>query len=86
MRSEPTDTSPETERALIEAIRQAPVWKRIALVCDLIDASRALALADLRRQHPAASEEELRRRLAFRLLPPEDVKRAYGWEPYPDER
>ena len=47
--------------------------KRIALASALTDATRALALADLRAQFPDASDEELRRRLAFRLLTPEEV-------------
>jgi hypothetical protein len=38
-------------------------------------------LADLRAQFPEASDEEPRRRLAFRLLTPEEVKAAYGWGP-----
>ena len=79
--SEPlTDTSAEAERELVELVRRAPVWKRVALASSLCDATRALALADLRRKHPDASDEELRRRLAFRLLSEEEVRLAFGWE------
>ena len=76
-----SDTDPAAERVLIETIRRAPVWKRIALASALTEATRALALADLRAQFPEASDEELRRRLALRLLTPEQVKAAYGWDP-----
>jgi hypothetical protein len=76
-----SDTDPTAERVLVEVLRQAPVWKRIALASNLIETARALALADIRAQFPAASEEELRRRLALRILTPEEVKAAYGWDP-----
>lgn len=82
MRDQTFDTAPEADRELVELVRRAPVWKRVALAASLCDATRALALADLRRRHPDASEEELRRRLAFRLLSEDEVKRAYGWEPF----
>lgn len=75
------DTDPEAERVLIELTRRAPVWKRIAQASALTAACRALALADLRRHYPRASEDELRRRLAARTLPRDVVVRAYGWDP-----
>ena len=83
MREPLTDTSADAERELVELVRRTPVWKRVALAASLTDATRALALADLRRRHPDASEEELRRHLAFRLLSEDEVLRAYGWRPAP---
>jgi hypothetical protein len=47
----------------------------------LNQAARELALAGLRRRHPAAGPEELCRRLAELLLGPELAARAYGPEP-----
>jgi hypothetical protein len=76
-----SDTDPAAEQALIEAIRRAPVWKRLALVSELVETTRALALADLRGRYPNASEEELRRRLALRVLAPDEIRAAYGWDP-----
>ena len=64
MRHVVTDTSVEAERELIELVRRAPVWKRVALAASLCDATRALALADLRHGHPASSERHLRHLLA----------------------
>jgi hypothetical protein len=76
-----SDTTPEAQAVLYELLRRAPVWKRLALACELTQATRLLALADLRRRFPAATEEELRRRFIARLLPREDVIRAYGFDP-----
>jgi hypothetical protein len=76
-----TDTDASTERVLVDAIRRAPVWKRLALASSLIETTRALALADLRAQFPAAADEELRRRLALRLLTHQEIRDAYGWDP-----
>lgn len=77
----PTDTGTAAESTLIELARRAPVWKRIAQVPELNRACRMLALADLRRRYPLASEEEVRRRLIARLLSRDGVIRAYGWDP-----
>jgi hypothetical protein len=43
---------------LFELTRRRPVWKRLALTCELIQAGRMLMLAELRRRFPQASEEE----------------------------
>lgn len=76
-----TDTDPEAERLWIEALRRAPVWKRAAQLAGLIEARRALIFADLRRRYPEADADELRKRLAARLLPREDVIRLFDWDP-----
>lgn len=72
------DTSPEAEAMLIDLLRQAPAWRKLALVDDLNQAVRTLALSGLRQRHPHASEAELRRRLADILLGPELAEKAYG--------
>jgi hypothetical protein len=76
-----TDDDPEAERALVAMLRSAPVWKRAEQLAGLIHARRVLILADLRRRHPQADAEELRKRLAARLLPREDVIRLFDWDP-----
>jgi hypothetical protein len=73
-----TDTSPEAEGLLIDLLRQTPVWRKLALMGQLNAMAHSLALSNLRRQHPAASEAELRRRLADRLLGTELAAAAYG--------
>ena len=75
------DADPEAERALIEMLRRTPTWKRAEQLAGLIEERNALILADLRRRYPEADAEELRVRLASRLVPREDVARVFGWEP-----
>lgn len=64
-----------------ELMRKVPVWKRLALTCELIQSTRMLMLADLRRRFPQAGEEELKRRLISRLLTRDEVIAAYGFDP-----
>jgi hypothetical protein len=75
------DTRPEAQQVQFDLLRRMPVWKRLALTCELIQTARKLMLVDLRRRYPQASEEELRRRLIARLLTREEVIRAYGFDP-----
>lgn len=75
------DTPPEVQRIHFKLLRRASASPKLRLTFDLIQTLRRLTLADLRRQLPNASEDELRRRLIARLLPREDVIRAYGFDP-----
>lgn len=75
------DTSPEAQQVLFELTRRTPVWRRLQLTCELVQTTRLLMLADLRRRFPHAGEEELRRRLIARVLPREEVVRAFGFDP-----
>ncbi|MDQ3754971.1 MAG: hypothetical protein M3371_09595 [Acidobacteriota bacterium] len=75
------DTTPEAARALLEMTCRAPLWKRAEQLNNLISARRVLILADLRRRYPQADTDELRKRLAARLLPREDVIRIFNWDP-----
>jgi hypothetical protein len=81
MKLEPDDTDPEAERVLIEMLRRTPTWKRAEQLAGLIHARNVLILADLRRRYPNADAEELRKRLAARLLPREHVIQVFGWDP-----
>ena len=72
------DTTPEAEAVLLGLWRQTPGWRKWELMEQLNRTARALALAGLRRRHPDAGPEELRRRLADLLLGPELAARAYG--------
>jgi hypothetical protein len=72
------DTAPEAERVQIELIRQAPAWRRVELAGQMYEAVKALAMSGLRRRHPHAAPQELRRRLADLLLGPELAMRVYG--------
>jgi hypothetical protein len=81
MRPLSSDTTPEAQQMQFELLRRTPAWKRFALTCELIQATRNLMLAGLRRRFPQVSEEELRRRLIARLLTRDEVIRAYGFDP-----
>lgn len=72
------DTSPEAEVVLVRLWRETPGWRKWELMEQLNRTARELALAGLRRRHPAATPEELRRRLADLLLGPELAAQVYG--------
>ncbi len=76
-----SDTDPEVERKLIELTRTMPDWKKIEQVFSLIETTRALSMAGLRKRYPQASEEELKKRLAALVLDRETVIKVYGWDP-----
>src|SRR5262245_64327986 len=81
MRSFSLDTSREAQLKVFELLRDVPVNKKVALTFELIQTMRLMILASLRRQFPSANQAELRRRLIARLLPREDVIKAYGFDP-----
>jgi hypothetical protein len=72
------DTSPEAEAFLFKLWRETPAWRKLELMEGLNRTARQLALAGLRRRHPDASPEALRRRLADILLGPELAAQVYG--------
>lgn len=76
-----SDTTHEAQQMLFELTRRTPVWKRLKLTCELVQATRRLMLADLRRRFPDAGDEELRRRFITRVLTREEAVRAYGFDP-----
>jgi len=75
------DTTPEAQQIHYELMRRLPGWKRLALTFELIEATRKLILEDLRQRFPQVSDYEIRRRFIARVLPREDVIRAYGFDP-----
>jgi hypothetical protein len=75
------DTDPEARRVLIELARRTPVWKKFAQVAATTETCRAFAKAGIRRRHPNASEDEVKRRLAGVTLDRETVIKVYGWDP-----
>jgi hypothetical protein len=75
------DTTAEAQRMHFELMRRLPGWKRLRLAFELTEATRQLVLADIRDRFAGASEEEIRRRFIARVLPREDVIRAYGFDP-----
>ena len=79
------DTTPEAQRMQYELLQRLPAWKRLALAFELTQATRKLVLADLRHKFPEAGDEEMRRKFIARVLPREDVIRAYGFDPLSED-
>jgi hypothetical protein len=75
------DTTPEAQRKEIELLRQLAPSQKLALAFALTDTMRGLVMADLQHRFPNADKEEIRRRFIARVLPREDVIRAYGFDP-----
>lgn len=67
MFGEMLDTSPEAKRFYFERLAMLTPGERLALMRASSRMIRGLAEAALRREHPNASPEELRARLAVRL-------------------
>jgi hypothetical protein len=74
------DTTPEVWQELAKRYRAMPIWRKVATVRELNRRTTALALADIRRKHPAADERELRLRLASRRIDPDLLRRHFGWD------
>ena len=75
------DTTPEAQRKQYELMRRLSPEEKLSLAFDLTDTMRQLVLADLQHRFPHADSEEIRRRFIARVLPREDVIRAYGFDP-----
>lgn len=75
------DTTPDAQQMHFELMRRLPGWKRLSLAFELTQAIRQLVLADIRHRFPGANDEEIRRRFIARVLPRQDVIRAYGFDP-----
>ena len=72
------DTHPEIENKLISMLRNTPISQKFKMMLRLNHTMRTIALAGLRERYPEASEAELRRRLADRLLGDDLAEAAYG--------
>jgi hypothetical protein len=72
------DTSPEADAMLCAFWREAPAVRKLKMMNQLNRTARTLALSGLRRRHPEASTEQLRRLLADLLLGTELAEQIYG--------
>jgi hypothetical protein len=73
-----SDTDPETERVLLDLMRSASVERKLAMLGEMNESARQLALMGLHARHPDATEPQIRRYLADLLLGPELAEQAYG--------
>lgn len=81
MKSLSPDTTLEAQRKQYELMRRLSPEQKLSLAFALTDMTRQLILADLHHRFPHADREEIRRRFIARVLPREDVIRAYGFDP-----
>jgi hypothetical protein len=72
------DTTPEAEKVLLRLWLETPAWRKLELLEQLNRSARQLAVVGLRRRHPEATPDELRRLLADMVLGPELATRVYG--------
>ena len=75
------DTTPEAQRKQYELMRKLSTEQKLSLAFALTDTMRQLILADLHHRFPQGDANEIRRRFIARVLPREDVIRAYGFDP-----
>ena len=59
-----SDTHPKIEQMQIELIRRMPAWKKIAIVDDLNETVKQMALSGIKDRHPEATQAQLQRMLA----------------------
>jgi hypothetical protein len=76
-----TDTDPDTMNRLVEAYRRMTPQAKMRAVSDMTKAVQYMALARIRKQRGAATERELRLRLASLWLDRETMVRVFNWDP-----
>ena len=72
------DTTPNIEHIRIERLRQMPSWRKLALMAEMSQTVRTLALSGLRQRFPDDTPAQRQRRLADLLLGEELAARVYG--------
>ncbi len=71
--------TPEMREKYLEIVRSIPPGKRARIAMEWSDAVREMMAAGIRSQHPGISEEDVRKEVIKRILPPDLVKKVYGW-------
>ncbi len=74
-----SDTHPTEEALQIQLIRRMPAWKKLAIVNDLNETVRTLAISGIKQRHPAATPGEVRRMLAELMLGEDLARKVYGY-------
>jgi len=72
------DPHPEAEAVYVRLLSQAPAWKKMDIVNQLYLTAVSMGRAGIRRRHPNADEEEIRKRLARMFLGDELARKVYG--------
>ena len=77
----PSDTAAAAEREYLRMLREAPSWRKAAMVDALTKSCRELARSGVRMRYPGAGEREIRMRVASLWLDRETMIRAFDWDP-----
>jgi hypothetical protein len=80
-RTQSSDTAAAAERLQLRVWHEKSFAERLRLIGELCDSTRYLARCGLRDRYPAASEAEIRMRLAAMWLDRQTMVRCYGWDP-----
>ena len=75
------DTRPEVIGRLLDGYRRMTPAQKVARVVDLSAASRQMAAARIRNQHPGLDDAEIKLRLASLVLGRDLMMRAFSWDP-----
>lgn len=76
-----SDTDLRTQEVYYGLLRSMTPEQRIARVFELCEFQRSLQIASVRSMYPDADEDEVRMRVAARILPRDLMIKAYGWDP-----
>jgi hypothetical protein len=77
-----TDTPAVVQARIDEVWRRMSFRERFDLVAGLNDSCEQLAAAGVRARYPAATDEEVRRRVLALRLGRDLMVRVYGWDPH----
>ena len=80
-RTQSPDTSRAAEELQFEGYRKMEPWQKLAIIDDLNRMVEGLARVGIRERHPAATEEEVRLRLAALRYGREFTMRWFAWDP-----
>jgi hypothetical protein len=73
-----SDTRPEVTALQLNLLRQASPARKLAMLGQMNQTVKVLALAGLKSRYPGESSDQLRRRLADLILGPELACKVYG--------
>ena len=73
-----SDTHPKMEQMQIELIRRMPAWKKFAIVDDLNETVKTLAMSGIKQRHPNATPGQVQRMVADLMLGAELARKVYG--------
>ena len=73
-----SDTHPKIEQMQIELVRRMPAWKKLAIVDDLNETVKAMAISGIKERHPTATPDQIHRTLAELRLGTQLARKVYG--------